>query len=34
MKFTLDIPFIRDILEQEHARVRDGPVRTSISNPG
>ena len=23
MEFTLDIPFIRDILEQEHARARD-----------
>src|SRR5882724_9720912 len=23
MEFTLDVPFIRDILKQEHARARD-----------
>ena len=23
MEFTLDFPFIRDILKQEHARARD-----------
>jgi hypothetical protein len=30
MEFTLDSPFIRDILKQEHARARD-EIRTGTN---